>query len=204
MSSTRRNILIGLASAPVAAIPAVGSVAPSKDLEALIAAHRSALASFHAAIDAEQAAELPHDTQDRENFFIPDGLGGSLDSQFYGREEVKTLIEGAFESAREQLAVNEKIAPLSTAPISAAIDRKEAETLANADAIFDHEASELAKAERRLVEASGAEAAAARGVRIFLPNARRGALEGGLCGDHSDGRRQWRRIAFGLARLLSR
>jgi hypothetical protein len=63
--------------------------------------------------------------------------------------------------------------------IGAAIDRKEAETLASADAIFDRAVAELANAERRLVEASNAEDAAARAVCAYrcraLGDARRKA-----------------------------
>lgn len=159
MSSTRRNILIGLGTAPVAAIPAAGSVAASRDLDALIAAHRHALASFHAAIDAEQAAELAHSAAHQDN-----GLGGFLDSEYYSREDVKTLIEDAFETAREHLAVYEKIAPGSTVTIRAVADEKEAATLAYADALFDQEAPELRGAQLCVAEASNAEDAAALAV----------------------------------------
>jgi hypothetical protein len=164
---SRRTVLAGLAAAPVAAIPAIGHVAASKDLEALIAAHADALAAFHDAIDAQQAAELAHNEANRDGFLVPDGLGSSFDGQVYGREGVKTLIGDAFGRVRELLAIYEKIAPASTATIGAAIKRKEAEALADADAIFDRQGSELAKAERCLVEASNAEDDAARALCAY-------------------------------------
>lgn len=160
IETTRRSVVAGLAAAPVAALPAAAA-GGAQDLDALIAAHKRALAAHHAAIDAEQEAQAAFRAAHPEGFLVPNGLGAHYSAVPFERDEIKKQIAENFDLARDRLTQAERLAPGSTALAIAAFAAKEAEALAAVDTIFNKEAGQVEATEKRLQEASEADNAAA-------------------------------------------
>ena len=163
---TTRRLFLAAGSVSTA-FGSLSAAAATSDLEGLIAAHRSALAEFYAAIDAEQAAEAALKDKHPEGFLVPNIFGLKIDGMIFDIDESKEFIIGAFEDRRKSLASIESLAPGSTGEAYKALAEKQAEALAAVDATFEKETGELTRAERHLEEASEAEIEAAHAICAY-------------------------------------
>ena len=166
-SPSRRSIIAaGAAAIGATAVAApVAAMAGASDVDALIDAHRLALAEFEKVSPELDAAQSAWEAERVEGFDIPSFLGGGYSSR-NGHNECRRHIAAGYENKRRGLVLIELIAPDLAAQTREVLDKKEAENLELVDKLFAEEeerrqAFGLAAVEERYDAASSAETDAA-------------------------------------------